>query len=455
VSILSSDDRHNAHFRDRWISVTKVNTTVTHITHADSRYVALLDRLSPVRSAFHDAYSETRGCLEGTREALLEDINTWFFSDGPDAPFIYWLSGMAGTGKTTISHSVCARLREHLGGSFFFSRDQEERRRPSSIFPTIMYQLATFDAILKSRICDAVAQDHDVSSKHMAVQVQQLVTKAFQSAEGSHLRSRRLLIVIDALDECDKERGKEGGEFIPLLVAHFQKLPFLVKVFITSRPEHSIEVMFGKPDVRKPTRQCVLHNIEEEVVQADIKHYIESEFAEIGREELYESEWPTKEEIEKLVKNADRFFIYAATIVKSVRDSVQPPNRRLDLILSGNSSTSATSPYGQLDQLYSWILGNMGSSQADKDWIRDTFQKVIGAIVVLQQPQTLATLSMLLNVPEEDANHILRRLKAVVDINGDASVPIRIFHPSFPDYLTDRARCNDQTFYISKVDLHN
>jgi signal recognition particle GTPase len=420
---------------------------------ADPSHTALLSCLSPVKSAFHNAYSAHRECLNGTREALLGDIKDWFEDDSSESPFAFWLSGIAGTGKTTVSHSVCAMLSDHLGASFFFSRDEEERRRPSLIFPTIAYQLAMSDPVLKKHVCDAIAKDEDVASKAMAIQVRQLVTEAFQSVPASYL-PRRKLIVIDALDECHKERDREGGDFIPLLVTYFQRLRFKVKVFVTSRPEHSIQVMFGEPEVRKPTRQCVLHNIEEKIVQADIELYIRHEFAEIARRKAMEPGWPTEEEIKQVAGQADRLFIYASTVVKSVRDGAVPPKRRLRAILSVGNGGVAGSLYGPLDSLYSWILNNMASMEEDKTWIYEMFQKVVGAIIVLQQPQSFAALSALLGVEEDDVDYILRPLRAVFDISENVNEPIRTFHQSFPDYVTDRDRCKDTNFCISTSDHH-
>jgi hypothetical protein len=338
-------------------------------------------------------------------------------------------------------------LSEDLGASFFFSRDQEDRRRPSAIIPTIAYQLALSDPSLGRLVCDAVAKDRDVAGKAMAVQVRQLVVEAFRSASSGRLPRRRL-IVIDALDECSKERGREGGDFVPLLVAYFQNLPFKVKVFVTSRPEQSIRVMFGEPEVQKPTRQCLLHSIEEKIVQADIERYIRYEFAEISRYKVVGSGWPTEEEIRKLVEQAGRLFIYASTIIKSMLESAAPPKRCLHAILSASSGGLA----GPLDELYYWILGNMASTKEDETWIYEMFQRVVGAIVILQQPQTLVALSALLGVDVDDADYTLRRLMAVLDIPENMNEPIRTFHPSFSDFLTDPNRCKDMKFYISTLD---
>ena len=54
------------------------------------------------------------GCLKGTHSAVLDEIELWMYDFG--GPPVYWLNGLAGTGKTCQSHSTlwlptcCERL---------------------------------------------------------------------------------------------------------------------------------------------------------------------------------------------------------------------------------------------------------------------------------------------------------------------------------------------------------
>ncbi|KAF9882745.1 hypothetical protein FE257_005324 [Aspergillus nanangensis] len=49
-------------------------------------------------------------CLQGTREELLYDINEWAVS--PESKCIFWLNGLAGTGKSTISRTVAKSFKK-------------------------------------------------------------------------------------------------------------------------------------------------------------------------------------------------------------------------------------------------------------------------------------------------------------------------------------------------------
>jgi adenylylsulfate kinase-like enzyme len=57
--------------------------------------------------------------MPGTRVKFLADLEAWAVDDISSK--VYWLVGMAGTGKSTISHSLCEILdgKNMLGASFF------------------------------------------------------------------------------------------------------------------------------------------------------------------------------------------------------------------------------------------------------------------------------------------------------------------------------------------------
>jgi len=48
----------------------------------------------------------------------------------------------------------------------------------------------------------------------------------------------------------------------------------------------------------------------------------------------------------------------------------------------------------------------------------------------------------------------LDSLRSVLNIPKDESQPVRIFHPSFRDFLLDEQRCSDRRFWINKKERH-
>ena len=97
-------------------------------------------------------HGDRKGCLRGTRETVLNGIESW--TRDPEKPPVFWLNGLAGTGKSTIAQTVSERVFADglLGASFFCSRDFEDRSDLRLIFPTLAFQLAhkypTFRSVL-------------------------------------------------------------------------------------------------------------------------------------------------------------------------------------------------------------------------------------------------------------------------------------------------------------------
>ena len=61
----------------------------------------LLGKLEPVRDAGYEA-GHHNTCLRGTRESVIDGIIRW--SEDPERR-VFWLNGLAGTGKSTIAQA--------------------------------------------------------------------------------------------------------------------------------------------------------------------------------------------------------------------------------------------------------------------------------------------------------------------------------------------------------------
>ena len=146
----------------------------------------------------HAAYqhSNRRGCLRGTRETVLNEIKSWAkdFSKSP----VFWLNGLAGTGKSTIAQTVAEHVFADglLGASFFCSQDFEDRSNLHLIFPTIAFQLAQKYPNFRSHLVSLLQSNPDVVDEPLYGQMERLIVKPLQST------SIPTVILIDALDEC-------------------------------------------------------------------------------------------------------------------------------------------------------------------------------------------------------------------------------------------------------------
>jgi len=60
-----------------------------------------------VPDALHRAQPEDGGCMQGTRFGLLSMLMKWAQEDPMR---IFWLTGLAGTGQTSIAITLCRML---------------------------------------------------------------------------------------------------------------------------------------------------------------------------------------------------------------------------------------------------------------------------------------------------------------------------------------------------------
>src|SRR5436190_22650210 len=96
-------------------------------------------------AAYNSYERESEGaslCKEGTRVAVMGKVIEW--ARGDDGHPVCWLHGPAGSGKSTIAHTLAQQYdkRYGLAFSFFFSRRNIDRSDATKFFPTFAYQLA-------------------------------------------------------------------------------------------------------------------------------------------------------------------------------------------------------------------------------------------------------------------------------------------------------------------------
>jgi hypothetical protein len=210
--------------------------------------------------------------MESTRVQLLADITSW--AESPDGPVVFWLNGLAGTGKSTVARTICERFADKglLGASFFVSRQVAERRHAPNVVRTIAYQLArrrtSFADVLSGTLRDAP----DLASSES---LQKLTTELLFTSAGTLAADAGLLLVIDAMDECTEDMsGRAGGELLPLLLRGLQQLSGRVKLLLTSRAEPEIIRMFDAATLASQQTVVRLHDLDAAVVRSDVRTYL-------------------------------------------------------------------------------------------------------------------------------------------------------------------------------------
>ncbi|CAE6422198.1 unnamed protein product [Rhizoctonia solani] len=377
-----------------------------------------LGKLRPATLAKYDSELSLevnrRSCTKNTRTKILETCIAW--SENPGAEKIYWMNGMAGTGKTTIAYSLCAELevRKQLAASFFCTVTSSECREAKRIVPTIAYQLARRSTPFRSTLCKVIKEDPDIGSGSIFSQFERLLQNPLM--EASAKMPDNLVVVIDALDECRDPHIVEL--FLGLLFSVASKLP--AKFFVTSRPEPAIrKKMMTESDRLRSI--LYLHEIEQSLVQADIGLYLKEELAPIS---------PAGTDIDKLATQAGKLFIYAATAVRYIR----PPGKsvdskgRLAIILAVNAKSKER--MSGIDALYSVILTGAIEDDELEPEEKQRIRLALWTSICVCEPVLISTLAAVSSIGSEEktmaALEPLSELRHAANLEFDpAYLPVR------------------------------
>ena len=190
----------------------------------------LLNSIQPTADAGYSS-GNRQGCLRGTRRDILLQLEYWL-KDEQDHR-IFWLNGLAGTGKSTIAQTfakICF-ADGNLGASFFCSRDFEERSNIQAIFPTLAFQLAYQYPLFRKELLQVLRANPNIRKESLCSQLEKAIIGPFKTTQIP------TLIIIDALDECRDE--EPASAILPMLSRYVDEIPW-VKFFITGRPEPQI-----------------------------------------------------------------------------------------------------------------------------------------------------------------------------------------------------------------------
>ena len=262
------------------------------------------------------------------------------------------------------------------------------------------------------------------------------------------------LIVIDALDERkDKE---PASALLSVLSRYVHEIPE-VKFFITGRPEPPTREGFRLKPLRPITDVLKLHDVKRSSVDEDITLYLTTHLTNIRETRSdceFPEEWQSSHDLKILCNKADGLFIYASTAVKFVASKYHTPTERLEFIMQCSQSAIHE---GGIDLLYTQIL-ELAFQDADpsEQELYSHFRNVVGAVLLLFHPLSRKALCNLLRKCETPS-HIsttLRFLHSLLNIPDGEDELVRVFHKSFPDFLTDRTRCKDDRFSVDPAAHH-
>jgi hypothetical protein len=356
---------------------------------------------------------------------------------------------MAGTGKSTISRTVAASFSQtkSLGASFFFKRGEGDRGNATKLFPTLARQLALSIPQMIPDIQKAVHDDPGIATKAIKEQFDKLLLQPLLRLKPSDLPIRTLMIVIDALDECE---GDNDVQLVLQLLPQLQMSSIVrLRVFLTSRPELPIRLGISRI-ANHDHKDLVLHEIPEEVIKHDISLFLSHRLSEIRKERSLPINWPGEANLQKLVALSHPLFIFAATICRLFEDPYWDPLDSLTEVLAHRDKIS------NLDRTYLPVLHRLlsGQNEKQKTQLLEEFQQVVGSISILESPLSVISFSRLMGLSERLVRLRLNPLHSVLRVPDDETLPVRLFHLSFRDFLLDPETREKTPFWVDEKWMH-
>ncbi|PGG95247.1 hypothetical protein AJ79_10165 [Helicocarpus griseus UAMH5409] len=400
-----------------------------------------LVNLSIAKGAFYDSYADQHEgfCLPNTRTRLRSQITDW--AESADGKCIFWLKGMAGTGKSTIARTVAQTFKEkqQLGATFFFKKGEQNRADAKYLIPTITKQLVTRHRQLAPGVLKAIKDDPDISAKSLTGQFDKLLLQPLQGLSSSE--STSTVIVIDALDE----RQKEDIPIIINLLSQLQESKVLrVRIFLTSRPELPVRLGFKQSDGHQ---DLDLYELPNPVIEHDIRVFLKERFSIIRKSREITDDWPGNDTLDTLVLMAVPLFIFAATACRFIKDG-RHPERRLKELLEAQAATSEP----QMGKIYQPVLSQLltDNDHESKELLQE-FRDIVGVIINLATPLSVDSLTEFLDLPKRTITDVLDPLHSVLNIHSDPVVPVRILHLSFREYLLT----TETKFHVDEQETHH
>lgn len=367
---------------------------------------------------------------------------------------VLWMDGAVGAGKTAIAQKIAERCYSEgiLAASFFCSRSIPGRNEKTYLITTIVSQLILVIPRMRKHVGKALYADHLLLSRSLEAQLEVLIVKPLKMSK-SKANAIPKLIILDGLDECGHSESHQSVLRVILAAVNRHNLPF--SFLIASRPEQKIRETFNEIALRDITVRLVLDGKYHPDI--DIRAFLVSKFEDI--KERHPSgttlgSWPSEEVVERLVQMSSGQFIYPSIVIKFIDSYCHWPPERLDIIF-GMSPPGKTTPFAEMDALYSHILSAAS----------DNIEKALEIFTVMlylrkshhSRGPTVQFLESFLSYRTGEVFMVLSDLHSIISMPSPSDTPgnsLQFFHTSLGDFLTDYSRCG-RVFFLDPGISHS
>jgi WD40 repeat protein len=356
--------------------------------------------------------------MKETRKSRLKEIVDWVANKSEKKDVLqnntYWINGSPGIGKTSLAHSICARLHEQkqLAGAYFCRRDDPDLSKPKNVLPTLIYKLAEIFPHFRKIVADCLRDDPNLTPGTMKPSLFLDLLDNLRKRPNDFL-----VLVIDAFDECGDDISRP--RLLKLLTDAATHASWL-KIIITSRPEADIRQFFTQ------SSYLGYDLATDQEASIDLRTFARSVFDPVGRKRRLSEPWPEESLLDKVISRADGLFIFIKTLVLALKHCEDPTE-----VLKTASENSAGAGLEALYRLYSSIL------ESRIEHHKAEFRRMIGVLHTAApyralREKTIAELAgiepTLVEMWVDDLSSLLYRDEGT---NGG----IRVRHLSISDFL--------------------
>ncbi|KAG6815602.1 hypothetical protein H0H87_000210 [Tephrocybe sp. NHM501043] len=353
----------------------------------------------------------------------------------PESEPVYWLTGPAGIGKTTIAKTICELVDHRYNGkdtkeslcqslslsdvfslplvSYFCSR-QLDSGDTALLVSTICRQLCDKSSSYAASLAEALEKDSELAYATLDIQLKEMLMQPWEASASERVGLPPVIIIVDALDE------NQGGTLFLQHLLHAVGATGLkgLKFFVTSREDEQISRLCNTlPE------GTILHlqNIPKHTVHHDIELYLAHTLPDLHSHVLYHKL------LKNLTKMSDGLFIYAATVVKMVTANNAALTEQVQVL----QKIVNLSTHLQLEGLYSEIVKKAVSHHDNT--VQASRLQVLHTILCAMHPISVSVLADLSKTTVEVVALVLGNLHAVMYKADDGM--IYTYHASFADYI--------------------
>ena len=414
-------------FCDRAVRDTYINVL---------RVLDILEDLSLDGMTYADGagLDTTKECLDGTRVEIMNEIVGWIHDPDINVPRIFWLHGQAGRGKSAIAHTIALQYKNAGGlcSCFCFARDRQTERREQKMSSTIVRDLADRDPAFRRAVIRAIKKDNTLKTTHDVMRQWKELLRPLSEESGGIVGA--VVVVIDALDESGP---KESREHILEALTEAASLPPNFRILLTSRP--SADIMGALRDVQ----HVKAVSLDKVSAEQDIQMYVSKQLKD--RPDIGALE------INQIVRRADGLFEWARLACGWIGSDTagETVKERFDDLMVPTSQEGAT----LLDEMYVTVLKSIVVNR-QKPLAR--FRSLMRQILYTLEPLPMCALrAMRMHFPHKDdrfdVDLILHYMGSLLSGVTDHTIPIRLLHSSFHDFLTDQSRSGD--YFVGKSNI--